>query len=252
MLKSSNNNSTTSASGHTNRFLLVVDSDANDLFYVSMLLQRFEYNIFTARNAAEALEVSSVSVPSLIITDLTLADMNGLELIRRLRQGRLTANIPVIVKTADHTPEKERQCLQAGAAACIRNPVQAEELYRAVQAAIESTPRDSIRIPTRLPVSLNNMPFLCNEGECASVLSEHGMYIRTLKPYPKKSLATAQIKINNHVIAVESEVLYSHAFGDGPNKEPGMGLQFTRIAPQDQELIRQFIRQEISKGIKTV
>jgi len=250
MLKSRNTNSTTNDQSHSNRFLLVVDSDANDRFYVSILLQRFEYYIGTAKNAGEAIEMSSVAVPSLIITALALEDMNGLELIRRLRQDRLTENIPVIVHTAGHTPEKERQCLQAGAAACIRNPVQAEELYRTVQEAIEPTPRSNIRITAFLPVSVNNIPLLCGGRECASVLSENGMYIQTLKPYPKKSSITVQITIRDHVIVAESVVLYSYKSGEGPNKEPGMGIQFTSIAPYDQEVIRQFIKQEIHKGIK--
>jgi len=250
MLKSININSTINSQGNTSHFLLVVDSYATDRLYVSMLLQRFEYNIGTTKNAGETLEISSVAVPSLIITALALEDMSGLELIRKLRQERLTENIPVIIHTSAHTRERERQCIEAGAAACIRNPVQAEELYRTVQAAIEPTPRANIRITAFLPVAVNNIPILCGGGECATVLSEHGMYIKTQKPYPKKSSITVQITIHDHVIVAESVVLYSYKTGEGPNKEPGMGLQFTRIAPYDQEVIRQFINQEIHKGIE--
>jgi len=247
MMKPSDPHSTTNNQGRTSRFLLVVDSDANDRIYLSMLLKRFEYNIGAAKNAGEALEMSSVVVPSLIITAQALQDMTGLELIRRLRQERITEHIPVIVHITDYTPEKERQCVQSGAAACIRNPVQAEELYRAVQAAIEPTPRTSIRIATFLPVSVNNIPLLCGAGECASILSEQGMYIQTLKPYPKKSSITVQITILDHVIVAESVVLYCYKNGEGPNKEPGMGIQFIRIAPYDQDVIRQYIKQEIHK-----
>lgn len=250
MLNSTPANATTGNTGHTSRFLLVVDSDATDRFYVSMLLQRFEYNIGAAKNAAEALEMSSVAVPTLIITASVLEDMSGLDLIGKLRQDRLTERIPVIVHAANHTPEQDRQFVQSGAMACIRHPVQAEELYRTVQAAIEITPRANIRITTFLPVSVNNIPLLCGGGECASVLSEHGMYIQTLKPYPKKSSISVQITIHDHVIVTESVVLYSYKTGEGPNKEPGMGIQFTKIASLDQEMIRHYIKEEIHKGMK--
>jgi len=244
--------SITSPAGRNSRFLLVVDSSANDLIYVSMLLQRFEYNICTAKTGEEALELSSVSVPALIIADMDLADMKGLELIKRLKRGQLTANLPVIVKIVQHTPEKERLCVQAGAFACIRNPVHAEELYRAVQASIESTPRKSIRIPTHLPVSVNNAQFDSGEGEFVSVLSEKGMFIRTLKPYQPSSTINVQISIKGRIISIEAVVLYTHKFEEGLLREPGMGLQYTRISSQDQSAVHQFIDEEINKGIKAV
>jgi CheY-like chemotaxis protein len=230
----------------------VVDSDANDLIYVSMLLQRFEYNICNAKTGEEALELSSVSIPALIIADMDLSDMKGLELIKRLKRQQLTANLPVIVKILKHTLEKERLCIQAGAFACIRNPVHAEELYRAVQAAIESTPRKSIRIPTHLPVSVNNVQLDIGEGEFASDLSEEGVFIRTLKPYPPSSSVNIQIRIKDRIIGIEAVVLYTHKFDEGLPREPGMGLQYTRIALQDQAMIRQFINEEINKGIKAL
>jgi len=242
----------TNTSGRNSRFLLVVDSDANDLIYVSMLLQRFEYNICNAKTGEEALELSSVSIPALIIADMDLSDMKGLELIKRLKRQQLTANLPVIVKILKHTLEKERLCIQAGAFACIRNPVHAEELYRAVQAAIESTPRKSIRIPTHLPVSVNNVQLDIGEGEFASDLSEEGVFIRTLKPYPPSSSVNIQIRIKDRIIGIEAVVLYTHKFDEGLPREPGMGLQYTRIALQDQAMIRQFINEEINKGIKAL
>lgn len=231
------------------RFLLVVDSNVNDLFYLSMLLQRFEYKISTATNAAEALKMAALAVPALVITALDLTDLSGLELVQRIRQNPRTAAVPVLIKTADRTPETEQQCRRAGVAACVHEPIQAEELYRTVQATIEPTPRQNIRIHTRLPVIVNSKPLDCVESVCASVLSEHGMYVRTLQPYPANTRLSVQIVIKGRPVPVEAEVLYCHKFGEGPFKEPGMGLKFVRVAPQDQQIIREFIREEIIKGM---
>jgi DNA-binding response OmpR family regulator len=60
------------SSDRKKRFLLIVDSDANHLFYVAMLFQRFEYKICTAKTAEEALDMTSVALPALIITDINL------------------------------------------------------------------------------------------------------------------------------------------------------------------------------------
>ncbi len=234
------------------RFLLVVDSDADNLFYTSMLLQRFEYHICTVQSAEEALEMAIIAVPALVVTDRALKGLNGLELIRRLRQNPGTAAVPVIVLSGEHSPEIEQQCRQAGAMVCLRRPVQAEELYRFVQAGIEPKPRANIRIQIRLPVTVNHKPLDCVEGECATVLSEHGMYVRTLKPFPKSTRLPIQISLNDQIVSAVAVVLYSHKFGEGPFGEPGMGLQFVQITPQDQERVRLFIRDVITRGIKPI
>lgn len=170
--------------------------------------------------------------------------MNGLDLLHRLRQEPRTAAMPVIAVTVNGDQGTEARCLRAGFTAFLGKPLGAEDLYRTVQTAIEPEPRASLRVHARMPVTVNNVPLDCVEGECASVISEHGMYIRTLKPHPPKSRIAVQIALKGRTISADAVVLYSHRFGEGPFGEPGMGLKFARIAPQDQEYIRLFIRNE--------
>jgi CheY-like chemotaxis protein len=242
------------ASGNTSerssRYLLIVDSDANELYYIAMLLQRFDYNICTAGNADEAIEMVSVALPTLIVSELSLKGRNGIELLQQLKENPRTAPVPVVIKAENPSQEVERKCLKAGAV-LIRKPVQAEDLYRIVQLTIEDTPRENIRIYTRLPVMVDNKPLDCGgEGECATVLSRHGMYVRTLKPSLVGSKLSLKIVVKGRTVELEAVVLYSHRFGEGPFKEPGMGLKFINIAPKDQDFIRQFIREEVTKDIK--
>jgi CheY-like chemotaxis protein len=231
------------------RYLLIVESKTTDLFYDSMLLQRFAYRVCTVNSAGQAIELASVALPALVIADLYLPGMSGVDLIRLLRQDPRTSSLPVILFTPAGDQSAERRCHAAGAVACLSKPVQAEELYRTVQAAIEATPRSSIRIPTRLSVSVNNVPLDCIEGECASVLSEHGMYVRTQSPHPRNDRLALEININGRVVFADAAVLHCHHPGEGPFTEPGMGLKFIRMEPEDQEFLRQFIREEVSRGL---
>ena len=231
------------------RFLLVVDSDVKELFYTSTLLQRFQYNIWTAQSAAEALEMAAIAVPALIVTAQFLDDLSGLELIQQLKLIDRVRTVPLVVLTRKADPANERDCLFAGALTCLSMPVQAEDLYRVIQVAIEPMPRMNLRINTSLSVTVNDQTVECTEGECASVLSEHGLYVRTLDPHPLNAKLPVQIHLAGRTIAVDTVVIYSHQAGADPGDEPGMGLQFTRISPEDQKCIRLFIRDEITRDI---
>ena len=124
-----------------------------------------------------------------------------------------------------------------------------EDLYRVVQVAVEPLPRMNLRINTDLSVIVNDRNVECVEGECASVLSEHGLYVRSPDPYPLNTRLPVQIRLADRTIAADTVVIYSHQAGDDPQDEPGMGLQFTEISREDQKRIRLFIRHEITKDI---
>ncbi|HUL00660.1 MAG TPA: response regulator [Nitrospirota bacterium] len=231
------------------RFLLVVDSDADCLFSTSMLLQRFEYKTFTASSAQGALTMTAVTVPSLMIVSAGLKDMNGLELMKKLKQEPETANIPFIILKKENDWVGEDQCLQQGAIDSLNKPVSVEQLYRAVQKAIEMTPRSHIRIRTLLPVQACDMSDDCLDNACTTDLSEGGMFVRTTRPAGVHTRLTCQIHLLGQIIEVDAVVLYSNRSGAGLYHEPGMGLQFAQIKSQDRELIRRFVRNEVTRGI---
>jgi len=247
------NRATTATKKTRNRSIVVAGNKTMEMLSLSLLLQRFEYEVSSANTAAQALELISANRPALIITDLVLPGMSGMDLFHLLKQDLRTAFIPVIFVTPLSDVGSERRCLDSGAAACISKPILAEELYRTVQEIIEPKPRAGIRIDARLAVSLNNVPLDCARGDCAVDLSEHGIYVPTHNPYPQNRRVTVQIHIKDRTISATGTVLHSHTStsGEAPShKEPGMGLKFVNIDPQDQDFIRTFIRDEINRDIK--
>ena len=233
---------------YSRRYILVVDSKTTDLFTCAMLLQRFSYRVCTANTSVQALEMVSVAIPAIVIADLYLPVMSGIDLNSLLKQDPRTASIPIIILRPSDDEAAMRRCLSLKITS-LPKPIQIEDLYRTVQAAIETTPRSNIRIETRLTVSVNNVPFDCIDGECASVLSEHGMYIRTREPHGRNEHVAVQVNINGRVISAEATVLYSHRYGDGPFAEPGMGLKFLQMAPEDYTFIREFIRETVMREV---
>ena len=225
---------------------MVVEGDAHERAFHAMLLQRFDYRVAVAAAAEDALGMMALELPALIITELDLPEMSGLDLLARVQQDPRTAGIPVVALAANGDQETEARCRRAGFNACLGMAVGPEELYRTIQAAIEPVMRTSLRVRTKMPVIVNNVPLDCVGGECVSVLSEHGMYIHTLRPHPPNALLAVQLDVQGRTIAADAVVLYTHQRGEGPSGEPGMGIKFARIAPRDREFLRMFIHSVIT------
>ena len=104
------------------RVLLV--EDAPFLRYAfGRLLRMHGFEVMEANDGREALECVSVFRPQLVVTDLMMPVMGGVELIERLRSDPETADLPVVAITADATERAEFKARQAGAVDFITKPI---------------------------------------------------------------------------------------------------------------------------------
>jgi DNA-binding response OmpR family regulator len=229
--------------------LLLVDSDENESYILAALLQRFKYYVITARTGARALESMAASMPVLVLTTQKLPDMGGADLIGRLNQASGTAGAPVIVIGEANDVGAEKDLLDAGAAAYLAKPLRVEDLYRAIQSAIESTPRENIRINTSLPITIDGVELDYEGGECVSTLSEQGMHVKTRMPQQHKMQHSVLIRIHDRAISLIAKVLYRQEPHNTVLPEPGMGLKFVQISSEDRQYIKQYVLEEVTKGI---
>jgi CheY-like chemotaxis protein len=113
------------------RVLIVEDSsDLRSLF--ARVLQRKGFRVYEASNGREALACLSESQPEVILTDVMMPEMDGLELIRHLRSRPSTAEIPVVVMTAAESDEAKREARRLRAADVLAKPVEPRTLLERV------------------------------------------------------------------------------------------------------------------------
>jgi len=234
--------------GKPRRYILVVTASSDDLFSISMLLQRFSYPVCTAQTAKQALDIITVAMPALVITDLVLSDMSGLEMLRNVKGDVRTLPVLLLLPGAEEHVEK-RMIEIGGSVPCLTKPVHTEDLYRAVQAVIEATPRAHLRIPTTLPVSVNKVLLDSARGEYVMNISENGVFVRMMKPSRRDETVSIEMNITGSAVKADAVVLHSRRSGEGPFRDPGMAVRFTAIAPGDREVIRKFIHDEVMRGI---
>lgn len=224
------------------------------LYYHGVLLKRLEYTVLTAATPEDALKTMAHTVPSLVLTALSFPRMTGIDFIKTLKGSERTKLIPVLVLTAEEDAAVGPACLSMGAAAYLIKPFDPGQLYRAIQAATEPTPRENIRINTSLKVVLGEGTpggGGTERSEYATTISEGGLYLRTLSPQPKNALTSVRIFIEDREIRAKAVVLYTSAIEDGLFKEPGMAIKFLEISEEDRKYVRSFIKNQLTSDIMT-
>lgn len=233
------------------RTLLVVDGSATHLFSMGMLLRRLEYAVRTAMGAEAALQTMTDALPSLVITDTALPGMNGIDLLKRMKQDARLKAVPVIVHTSESDPVVQETCMAAGCAAYFKKPADLDALYRAVETATASAPRRTIRIDTHLKVVVGDGTAFGGavRTEFVTALSDGGLYIQSLAPEPVNTVIPLTLFIRDREVKATAAVLYSSPTAGGQHKVPGMGMKFVSISPEDKRFVQAFIQEQVTKDL---
>ena len=126
------------------KWVVVVDDDIVNLRRTGSVLSQSGIHATAVKSGKALLEFLRSNTPDLILLDVLMPDMNGMETLRRLREGDSPASaIPVIMMTADDSPETREACLQLGAADYLMKPFSAEELVSRVKAAYRTEKKET-------------------------------------------------------------------------------------------------------------
>ncbi|MBN1176706.1 MAG: response regulator transcription factor [Dehalococcoidales bacterium] len=117
--------------------VLVVDDDVKTVELVKLYLNRDGYRVITAYNGNEALKLARESQPDLIVLDLMLPGINGLEICRILREE---SDVPIIMLTAMTTDDDRLKGLDIGADDYVTKPFSPRELAARVRAVLRRLP----------------------------------------------------------------------------------------------------------------
>lgn len=225
-------------------YILVVDPDVNERFTLSMLLQRFGYTAVSANNAKEAVEFLCVAPAVAVFAEAGAA---GSELQARLSADARFSEVPVVLITDIPNRGLEDRLQRGKLAGLLRKPLNADDVFLIIQKVIEKGPRRNIRIATAIPAALKDESAVAKGY--ITVLSQYGLFFRTLQPRPVHSNVCLAFSLWDRSIELEARVLYIVSFEEGPFREPGMGMKFQKMSPENSALIKAFIREQIEEGI---
>ena len=117
--------------------ILVADDETHILHVVSLKLRNAGFNVLTARDGQEALELAQSELPDLIITDYHMPQLSGLELCQRLKQDPATSGIPAIMLTARGYHLEPHDTQQSGILRMLSKPFSPRHLLSTVNEVLE-------------------------------------------------------------------------------------------------------------------
>ncbi len=113
--------------------ILVVDDNPSVLKLLNISLSKAGYDVIEAENGEEAFEVANENLPDLIISDIMMPQMDGLELCWMIRENSKIPMVPFIFLTSFDDPETEVKGFRAGADKYLNKPIERKDLLEKVQ-----------------------------------------------------------------------------------------------------------------------
>src|SRR5215468_7044238 len=142
--RSSNSRCRSRGLGLAKQSLLLVDGDTKSLRVLEVSLKKAGFNVTTAVNGADALAKVETSAPDLIISDTKMAEMDGFELVERLKHNVDWAPIPFIFLTSQSDVEDKIRGLELGVEDYLTKPIYIKEILTRVKILLQKKQRQSL------------------------------------------------------------------------------------------------------------
>jgi len=103
--------------------ILVVEDNETNMYLIRFMLEKSGYEVIEARKGTVGVELAVKEKPDLIIMDLQLPDINGLEATKRIRASEADSDIPIVALTSFAMAGDRERAMAAGCTAYIEKPI---------------------------------------------------------------------------------------------------------------------------------
>ena len=124
--------------GESGSHILVVDDHGDTRLMLRRVLEHYGYRVAEAADGRQAVETARRQCPDLILMDLNLPGVDGVEATRLIRELRGLCHVPVIAVTAHDTEEYRRSAILAGCNDYVTKPPEQEQLLEKVKVLLEA------------------------------------------------------------------------------------------------------------------
>ncbi len=113
--------------------ILFVEDEPDQVMVIKMRLEASGYEVITANDGLTGLKYVEDKRPDLVLLDIIMPGMDGIEVCKRLKANEKTKHIPVIAVTASGEEDLEKRCIEAGCSNVIKKPYDSKELLENIE-----------------------------------------------------------------------------------------------------------------------
>jgi DNA-binding response OmpR family regulator len=186
--------------------ILIIDNAKEHLDFLSSNLVNEGYRVITAKNGTSALELVK-QIPDLIILDIVLPDMNGLDIVRELKRTKETSRIPIFALASKRREADEIISLEVGSDDFIVKPVQIQRFLARIRAIFRQ--RDKIQS------TFMNEEVISFKGLEIRILDYTISYGDTTLLFPRKEFEILVLLFRHHGRVVTREAISRAVWGSG-------------------------------------
>lgn len=146
--------------------ILVAEDDEDDYYLLEMAFRELDllHNLYHVRNGAELITYLSAAVnkkqelPDLILLDINMPKLNGIEALERIRSDKSYINVPVVIYSTSNSDEQKAQCLELGARDFITKGSSFDKIVSTMRNIDDYIKHDPSATPTMSKKNKNNKP----------------------------------------------------------------------------------------------
>jgi uncharacterized protein (TIGR02266 family) len=225
--------------GEPRRAKILVVDDAPMFREIETVFLARTGRILTACDGPEALEIAQRERPDLLVTDLSMREMDGDELCRRIRHDGDLRHMPVIVVTSGNSAEEHERAVRAGADGVITKPLCRVTLLQVAQRFLRLTVRSFERVAFETEVRLSA------DGRdlwaWSRNVSRGGMFVEADVALEPESEFLVEFTVPDTSIVVQPTARVVWRRPADHERGPGMGLQFLKLDREAAQWLEQYV-----------
>jgi len=207
--------------------VVIADDHETVVMFLSVLMRRMGFVVIPAHNGTEVLQILETDIPDLVVTDRIMPSMDGLTLLKTMKDDPRLADIPVILVSAYFEQDVVDECMKLGGAGFLTKPIKINDLHQLLQSCL-IYPSNKRR--KNLRCTYDRRVMVEHDGQqqeyYAVSLSEGGIYLHTREPLPVGAMMRIELEMQaGQSFSAMGTVIYQKNVEDSANRlNPGMAV----------------------------
>jgi len=225
--------------------VLITDDGRGFIALASAMLRKMGFTVIPAENGREAVKLTSVMSPDIVLLDTDMPVMDGVSALGLLKRNLDTSSIPVVMVSEGWDVQRIDECSRLGCMAYLVKPVEVEELHDVIQECLypaRNYKRKHMRVQFNRKVSVYHGGRLHDLN--AETLSAGGLFMGTDECFPVGSELDIILPMDDGVtVSVKGRVIHaSRPAGEERIFPPGMGVAFSGLSSEQSSAVGEYVR----------